>query len=128
MAQQFNAQSLPPEAAEQVRVIFNKMMDKVKTEIDELARILMAHGHHFEGFKIGVDEDIHERVPASDLVMGIKQILDFQFGNNQQDILGMIYDPNYNTAIDIAKILDSARKRDHLSMIRELETIIKKLK
>ena len=64
----------------------------------------------------------------NDLVAGIKQILDTSFGDTAQNILGTIYDPHFNVALNISKILDVARKRDRESLARELDTISAKIK
>lgn len=63
----------------------------------------------------------------SDLVQGIKQILDMNYPYPEQNILGMIYSPNMIVAQSIAKILEAARIRDRKSFTIELELLIRKL-
>lgn len=62
-----------------------------------------------------------------DVTKGVKLILDHEYGEDAHNVLGMVYDRNHNTAVQIAGILEAARKRDRESLARELESLIKRI-
>ncbi len=147
--------NIPPEVADELDKIVGEMVAKVEPEMQRVALLLKQHGipgssielimgvinpEKLFGFPFRPDPSMPPGefrftpplpksvpTPANDLVGGITQILNHEFGEDRQEILGMIYDKNRNVAFEIAKILEAARKRDQRSLARELENIIKKL-
>lgn len=67
-------------------------------------------------------------LPPVDLVHGIRKILDINYQNKEENILGVKLDKNLIVANDISRILVAARKRDRDALINELNIIIGKIK
>lgn len=148
-APQFDGnQNLPPHVQEQISAVVARAVEKIDPELREITQILKVNGIHghiefgmmpTEGipslfmpgfpFPFAVPHPPQPATPpANDLVRGIKKILDTSFGDCAEQILGMMFDPHYSVALDIARILEAARKRDQESVARELETIATKLR
>lgn len=149
--------NLPPEVAAEVDKIVSKMVLKVEPEMKEIVLLLKQHGipgtsielqmgaldpEKVFGFPMRVDPSMmpggfkFERptapapatAPANDLVEGIYQILGKFYQNDTASFLGMIYDKNRIVAVEIAKIMEAARKRDQESVARELEGLATKVR
>lgn len=149
--------NLPPEVAAEVDKIVSKMVRKVEPEMQEIVILLKKHGipgtsielqmgaldpEKVFGFPMRVDPSMmpgafrFERptapapapAPANDLVEGIYQILGKFYENDTANFLGMIYDKNRIVSVEIAKIMEAARKRDQESVARELEGLATKVR
>ena len=140
---------IPPEVVEKINPIIDKIMKKIEPELKEITKIfklskikgaiqfgvsnMLAPKLSSSLQPNGSDCPIHSpqhlvSIPNTDLVLGIKKILDLNYTSNKVDILGVEYDVNHNTALSIAEILNAARKRDQKSLALELEILINKLK
>ncbi len=123
--------NISPEVAAELDKIVSEMVSKIKPEMQQITLFLKQHGIPGTSIELmmGAINPASNPAPApsNDLVDGITQILNHEFGENKQEILGMIYNKNNNVAFEIAKILEAARKRDQMSLVKELEIIIKKL-
>lgn len=141
--------NLPPELAAQLDKIVSRMVTKCEPEMQEIVKLLHSHGIPGTSIELGMGAipspfgfpfgmppvriPVREEAPPSsnppeDLVEGIHKILDLTYENQRLDIIGMVYDRNHNTAFEIAKIMDAARKRDRESLARELDAMAKKIR
>lgn len=142
--------NLPPEVQARISAVVARAVEKIDPELQEITKILKASG--IQGSisfgmmpTMGIPSPFNQefgfpffpptapipapaKAPEMELVAGIKHILDNQFGECAEQILGMTYDPHFTTAQEIAKIMDAARKRDRESLARELDAISNKIK
>lgn len=149
-----NNPKVPPEVSAQIDKIISAMVNKVEPEMKQIVLLLKQHGISGAtvglnmgslpveafGFPLKIDPSMPPNAfrfeppmpapavnPANDLVEGIYQILNLNYENLRTDICGIVFDKNHNTAFEIGKIMEAARKRDKESLARELDILIKKL-
>lgn len=68
------------------------------------------------------------QVLAPDLLEGVEAILRKIFREEDSEILGMVYSPYKSAAVEIAKIMEAARKRDQQEVAAELEKLVKRFR
>lgn len=118
---------MPPEVKEELDNLV-KMVDPYLKHITEM---LHKKGIPIEGIEFGFGKmpglEKDEATPPSDLVNGIKKILDANYQNNVSEICGVMFDRNLMISREVGQLLVAARKRDKISLANELQQLINRL-
>jgi hypothetical protein len=132
-----NGGNLPPDVAAQLHQIIQKMVEKCEPEMQEMTKLFHSHGIPAASIEMGMGAlppdfklPVEEKpiILSNDLVEGIYKILNLNYENFRTDILGVLFDKHRNTAVEIGKIMEMARRRDKDSLARELDVLAKKMR